>query len=98
MKNIVRFKFIEAMTLKYGGVNRIHIERCFGIQTAAASRVISKYRSCNPNAIVYVPKARRIKPLGSFEPKFLDIDADTFLAAAQIMAAEEIIQFKRVLC
>lgn len=79
------------MILKYGELKRCHLERCFDFQVAAAGRVISEYNKVSGNHIVQ-GKAR-----GSFEPKYLDIEPDRFLEAAQIMAAEQIIQIKQVI-
>lgn len=89
--NIVRFKFIEAMVLEYGEVKRCHIMRCFNIAEAAASRTTTAYINASGNYIV------KGKPCPQFKICYLDIKPNEFLAAAQIMANEQILQYKKVL-
>ena len=48
-KTIIRFKFIEAMIVEFGFINRHHIERCFGLASAAASRVMTEYKNESGN-------------------------------------------------
>lgn len=90
-KKLVRFKFIEAMIEEHGFINRHHIERCFGLASAAASRSMTEYKKASGNIFT---QGHKIKPFGEFEKMFLDIDANEFLKAAQVMAPEQIIRYK----
>ena len=96
-KSIVRFKFIEAMILEHGFVSCYHIERCFNIATAAASRTIKAYKEANMHTVYYDRKQRKIMAAGELKKMFLDIEPAKFLEAAQVMCDEEIIQYKTVL-
>jgi len=92
--NIARFKFIEAMILHHGFIWRIHIERCFSVKTATASRIISLYEDTTNNEVIYDRKEKQLKASKNFTPKFLNIEPEAFLEAAQIMAETKIIQYK----
>lgn len=74
-KKLVRFKFIEAMIEAHGFINRHHIERCFGIASAAASRAMTEYKKASGNIFT---QGAKIKPCGEFKRAFLDIDASDF--------------------
>jgi len=88
-KKLVRFKFVEAMIEAHGDINRHHIQRCFGIASAAASRVMTEYKAASGNIFT---QGTKIYPCGEFNKVFLDIDANEFISAAEIMAPEKIIR------
>ncbi len=81
------------MIESHGFINRFHIERCFGIASAAASRIMTEYKETSGNMFTH---GQKIKPFGDFKIVFLDIDADDFLRAAPIMAPEQIIRIENI--
>lgn len=92
-KKLIRFKFVEAMIEAHGYINRYHIQRCFGLASAAASRVMTEYKAASENIFT---QGYKIYPCGDFKRVFLDIDANEFIAAAEIMAPEKIIRYETI--
>lgn len=97
MNNTARFKFIEAMILRYGEVKKVHIQRCFDVSSPTATRILANYKTENKDSIYCDHKDKTYKATDSFVTKFLDYDADEFLNAAQLMSNQLIIQTRTVM-
>ncbi len=98
MKHKARFKFIEAMILLNGSVQRAHLMRAFSLKDASASRILSDYKKVTNNAIAYRQGKRATVATEGFKPVFLDVDAETFFNAVQLVADEPIMTGDRVFC
>lgn len=96
MKNTqeIRFAFIEAMIIQYGAVNRGHITRAFDIKEATGTRLFRAYKELCPKNLVMNQSSKMYEPGTNFDACYLEIDADRFLEAAQLMSPHEIVKFR----
>lgn len=101
-KQLARFRFIEAVLMIHGMIRRVHIERAFWVQPAAASRIITEYKEAVPGALTCTRSAKYGAgavnlPTPGFQPVFLNVAPQEFLAAAELMAGQEIIKVEQVI-
>ncbi|ENC6657620.1 hypothetical protein ABKY47_002069 [Aeromonas hydrophila] len=97
-KQLPKLRFIEAMLLKHGHLHRAHVQRAFDFQTARASQLIKLYLTLNPGAMALDHSTKTYRPCDGFKPAFLHVDPQAYLDAAQVMAVEQIIQIRQVVC
>ena len=75
-----RFEMIEWRVYWLGRVNRSDLEECFGVSTPQASVDLRAYQEAAPNNIEYDLTQKTYVPTNSFQPKFLRLSADRYLA------------------
>ena len=75
-----RFEMIEWRAYWLGRVNRSDLEERFGVSTPQASVDLRAYQEAAPNNIEYDSTQKTYVPTGSFQPKFLRLSADRYLA------------------
>ena len=74
-----RFELIEWRVYWDGRINRGEIEERFGVSTPQASLDLRAYQEAAPNNIRYDPTEKAYVPTETFEPRFLQLSADTYL-------------------
>lgn len=75
-----RFEFIEFMLFWEGGIKRADIADRFGVSTPQATNDLNAYRDKAPDNLHYDSSRKRFLPTPDFQPKFLKINADRYLA------------------
>ena len=81
-----RLEFIEARLYWDGKLNRSDLVDFFGISTLQASKDISKYQELAPGNMDYDTKLRQYSVSQNFEPKFIQPDAESYLAKLQVLS------------
>lgn len=81
-----RLEFIEFRLLWEGGINRGDIAERFGVSIPQASNDLSRYQELAPENLAYDRSGKRYVPTASFRPKYLNPDADTYLAQLRSVA------------
>jgi predicted DNA-binding transcriptional regulator YafY len=89
-----RLEFIEFRLYWEGGINRSDITAFFGVSVPQASKDLSQYQELAPGNMDYDKSGKRYLASGTFKPRFLRPEADTYLAqmrsiAERIVKAEE---------
>lgn len=75
-----RLEFIEFCLFWEGGVNRADITGFFGVSVPQASKDLSQYQELAPENVRYDRSEKRYFATDSFKPRFLEPDADQYLA------------------
>jgi hypothetical protein len=75
-----RLEFIEFRAFWEGGVNRSDITDQFGVSVPQASNDLSQYRELAPSNLVYDASAKRYVATDAFQPRYLVLSADRYLA------------------
>lgn len=75
-----RLEFIEFRLYWEGGVRRGDITEKFGVSTPQASADLGLYQQLAPNNLVYDSSEKRYVSTEHFQPLFLDLRADVYLA------------------
>lgn len=75
-----RLEFIEFRLFWEGGVNRSDIVDEFGVSVPQASKDLSLYQEHAPRNIEYDRRQKRYFASDRFEPAFISLDADAYLA------------------
>jgi WYL domain len=75
-----RFEMIEWRAYWLGRVNRSDLEERFGVSTPQASVDLRAYQEAAHNNIEYDSTQKAYIPTASFQPKFLRLSADRYLA------------------
>ena len=78
-----RLEFIEFRLFWEGGINRSDLISHFGVSVPQASNDLSQYQELAPENIAYNKNKKRYEPTDSFRPRFLEPDADRYLAQLQ---------------
>jgi predicted DNA-binding transcriptional regulator YafY len=74
-----RLEFVEFRLFWEGGVNRSDIVEEFGVSVPQASKDLTLYQEQAPNNIVYDRSEKRYFASSAFDPKFIDLDAASYL-------------------
>jgi predicted DNA-binding transcriptional regulator YafY len=75
-----RFELIEWRVYWQGRINRYELEERFGISAAQASADLRAYEAAAPGNIEYDNREKTFVPTPTFQPKFLTVSADRYLA------------------
>jgi predicted DNA-binding transcriptional regulator YafY len=75
-----RLEFIEFRLFWEGGVNRSDITDYFGVSVPQASKDLSQYQALAPENIVYDRSEKRYFAAERFNPRFMQPDANRYLA------------------
>jgi len=75
-----RLEFIEFRLFWEGGVNRSDITDYFGVSVPQASKDLSQYQALAPENIVYDRSEKRYFAAERFKPRFMQPNADRYLA------------------
>ncbi len=75
-----RLEFIEFRLYWEGGVRRGDITEKFGVSTPQASADLGLYQQLAPRNLVYDSSEKRYVSTEHFQPLFLDLRADVYLA------------------
>ena len=74
-----RMEFVEFRTFWEGGVNRSDITQRFGVSVPQASNDLTLYQKLAPGNLRYDSSEKRYVPTGEFAPRYLKLDADSYL-------------------
>ncbi|MGR3968461.1 hypothetical protein [Shewanella sp. 1180_01] len=101
-KTLGRFRFIEAVLIVHGVIRRAHIERAFWVNSATASKVISLFKQASPSALKMSRSAKygggniNVRSI-NFKPIFLHTSPSEFLAAAELISGQQIVEIKQII-
>jgi predicted DNA-binding transcriptional regulator YafY len=76
----VRFEFIEFRAYWHGRLNRSDLIERFGVSQTQASQDFKAYQELAPNNLVYDGVEKTYRCAKGFQPAFLDISAEGYLA------------------
>lgn len=81
-----RFEFIEFRLFWEGAIRRADIAERFDVSVPQATNDLNLYREQAPENLIYDSSRKRFLPTPQFQPKFLKINADRYLAQLKAVA------------
>lgn len=81
-----RLRFIEALALWEGAVQRKRVSQVFGIAENHVTKDLKAYEKRNPQNLRFDPRARAYVPCSTFKPEYISDDPAEYLSLLQAHA------------